>query len=115
MEWDVFVWLQSDCDVVVVWLQHMWVRRRCVMGGRGTDLACHRVAVGAQAGRRGEPWITGWSQSDFRAFAAANGWVVQRDVTIGELCDEYFTPANRELPENQRIPLERYACLVKQT
>eukprot|EP00457_Paulinella_chromatophora_P010565 gb/GEZN01010673.1/.p1 GENE.gb/GEZN01010673.1/~~gb/GEZN01010673.1/.p1 ORF type:complete len:339 (-),score=37.89 gb/GEZN01010673.1/:134-1150(-) len=59
-----------------------------------------------------EPWISGWHPDEFELFMRKNGFEVQRDVTIRELVNEYFTPAHRHVPAQEQLTAERYVMAI---
>jgi len=63
--------------------------------------------------KAGEPWVSGWYQHDFAAFMRQRGFEVQRDISVAEIVEEYYTPARRHVPARQRIGFERYVIAHK--
>lgn len=56
----------------------------------------------------GEPWITGFTPTEFASFLQECGYQVQSDTTVSDYNEEYFGMVGRKLSEEEMICLERF-------
>ena len=56
----------------------------------------------------GEPWITGFTPTDFASFLQECGYQVQSDTTLSDYNDEYLGVVGRKLSEEEMICAERF-------
>eukprot|EP00984_Skeletonema_dohrnii_P038712 scaffold42259_cov200-Skeletonema_dohrnii-CCMP3373.AAC.1 len=56
----------------------------------------------------GEPWITGFTPTEFASFLNECGYQVQSDTTLSDYNEEYLGVVGRKLSEEEMICAERF-------
>ena len=70
---------------------------------------CQRIMK--MASSVGEPWISGWSQSEFKEFMNECGYEVLSDTTTKDYHDEYLGSLEvRKMDPNDILSIERFVC-----
>ena len=55
-----------------------------------------------------EPWISGWTQSEFKEFLSHLGFDVIENTTAKDYNELYMKPIGRSMDENQICSVERF-------